>query len=593
MTQICQNCKKEFQITEEDLQFYERINVPPPTWCPECRMIRRMIWRNEKTLYKRKCSATNKEIFSMFRQDAPVVVYDRDYWWSDNWDPMDYGKEYDFNKPFFEQFKELIQTVPWPSRSVNDIVNSDYCMNAGYVKNCYLAFDADMCENCYYCTNITSSKDCVDCMNVRFCELCYESVNLRNCYKGFFSSDCEQCNDIYFCHNCINCSNCIGCVNLKNKQYHIFNKPYSKEEYNNYLNKLFSDYNSIIDFKNKFEAFKLEFVSKYRHDRQTINCSGDYIYNSKNVLNSYMVSSSENCKYCQLIMTPSSKDCYDYTSWGWNAEQIYESCAVGLDGSRLKFCNICFSGSYDLEYCISCIGSNNLFGCIGLRNKEYCILNKQYSKEEYFELRKKIIEHMNAMPYVDKQGRVYKYGEFFPPEFSPFNYNETLAYQYFQFSKEEALNFGTGWTEREKRSYPITITKDKIPNNIESVDSNITKEIIECEHQGNCNHNCTSAFRITTDELMFYKRNKLPIPHLCPECRYFERAKKRNPIKLWHRKCECQGTYGQNPNNPNTYQNQTTHFHQNNPCPNEFETSYPPESPAIVYCEECYNQEVV
>jgi hypothetical protein len=25
--------------------------------------------------------------------------------------------------------------------------------------------------------------------------------------------------------------NCVGCVNLRNKQYHIFNKPYSKEEY--------------------------------------------------------------------------------------------------------------------------------------------------------------------------------------------------------------------------------------------------------------------------------------------------------------------------------------------------------------------------
>jgi hypothetical protein len=201
---------------------------------------------------------------------------------------------------------------------------------------------------------------------------------------------------------------------------------------------------------------------------------------------------------------------------------------------------------------------------------------------------------MNAMPYMDKKGRVYKYGEFFPPEFSPFNYKETLAYQYFQFPKEEALNFGTGWTEREKRSYPITIPKDNIPNNIESVDSNITKEVIECEHQGNCNHNCTSAFRIVTDEFMFYKRNKLPIPHLCPECRYFERSKKRNPIKLWHRKCECQGQKSKIKNqSQNQYINTAVHFHGNNSCPNEFETAYAPDRPEIVYCEACYQAEVV
>ena len=39
---ICQNCKSEFIIEPEDFNFYEKIKVPAPTWCPECRMIR--VW---------------------------------------------------------------------------------------------------------------------------------------------------------------------------------------------------------------------------------------------------------------------------------------------------------------------------------------------------------------------------------------------------------------------------------------------------------------------------------------------------------------------------------------------------------------------
>ncbi|HEY4526141.1 MAG TPA: hypothetical protein VJL32_03550 [Candidatus Paceibacterota bacterium] len=41
------------------------------------------------------------------------------------------------------------------------------------------------------------------------------------------------------------------------------------------------------------------------------------------------------------------------------------------------------------------------------------------------------------------------------------------------------------------------------------------------------------------------------------------------------------------------YKNFATHFHGENPCPTEFETSYAPDRPEIVYCEQCYNSEVV
>jgi len=70
-TKKCQNCKKDLLIELEDFNFYEKISsasggeIPPPTFCPECRFARRMAWRNERALYKRKCDATGINIISI------------------------------------------------------------------------------------------------------------------------------------------------------------------------------------------------------------------------------------------------------------------------------------------------------------------------------------------------------------------------------------------------------------------------------------------------------------------------------------------------------------------------------------------------
>src|SRR5688572_7762969 len=101
-SRTCAKCKADFQIQAEDFEFYKKISVPAPTWCPDCRMQRRMSFRNERGLHRRKCDATGKDIVSIYRPDAPCTVYSHDYWWSDAWDPMQYGQEYDFSRPFFE-----------------------------------------------------------------------------------------------------------------------------------------------------------------------------------------------------------------------------------------------------------------------------------------------------------------------------------------------------------------------------------------------------------------------------------------------------------------------------------------------------------
>lgn len=111
-SKTCVNCKKDFTIEAEDFGFYEKIKVPPPTLCPECRQQRRYAWRNERNLYRRNCDLCQKSMVTIYSPNKPFKVYCTECWWGDGWDPASYGRDFDFNRPFFEQFGELQHEVP-------------------------------------------------------------------------------------------------------------------------------------------------------------------------------------------------------------------------------------------------------------------------------------------------------------------------------------------------------------------------------------------------------------------------------------------------------------------------------------------------
>lgn len=103
----------------------------------------------------------------------------------------------------------------------------------------------------------------------------------------------------------------------------------------------------------------------------------------------------------------------------------------------------------------------------------------------------------------------------------------------------------------------------------------------------NC-QNCKNPFRILEDEYIFYKKENLPLPQMCHECRFEGRIKDRLKLELYERKCMCAGTTDAT----GVYKNTVTHLHGEKPCGEEFKTGYDPKNEEIVYCEKCYQQEV-
>jgi len=589
----CQNCQREFTVEPEDFDFYEKIQVPAPTFCPECRLKRHMCFLNERSLYKRKCDMCGENVVSMYSPDKKIIVYCCRCWWSDKWDGGQYARGYNPSIPFLKQIKELMRQTPQMALESNYLAlkRSEYVNYASTCKNCYLSYVADRCENVFYSEILLDNKDSLDGTMYRNCELCYSLLNCRKCYKVFFSEDCENCQEVYFSKDCNGCSNCFGCIGLRSKQYYIFNRPHAKNEYQREIDWVkIGSYLGKEELKEKAIKFWQRFPRKFSHSLHNLEVTGDYVYESKKSKDMYIVhSGAEECRYCQMITMPRIRDSYDYTGWGNNASRIYDAAMVGEGADSVKFSYEIWPNVREIEYSTFVLSSSNMFGCSNIRNRSYCILNKQYTKEEYEKLVPKIIDQMNKMPYVDKKGRVYKYGEFFPPELSPFCYNETIAQEYFPLTKEQAIEQGYKWKDPEPRNYQITIKAKDLPDHIKDVKDDILDQIIGCEHQGKCNEQCTEAFKIIPQELQFYRRMNLPLPRLCPNCRHYQRLKQRNPLKLWPRQCMCHGVKSSN----GVYINTIKHFHGDQPCPNEFETTYSPDRPEIVYCEKCYQSEVV
>ncbi len=592
-SKICQNCKQEFVIEPDDFDFYEKIQVPPPTFCPDCRAVRRMAWRNERTLYKRACEKTGKQVITCFAPDSGIHVYDRDVWWSDDWDPLSFGTEYDFQKPFFSQFRELLGKIPMPSVFNSRCVRSDYGNHDGELKDSYLVFATWGGENLLYSSKIMGVKDSSDLLVVNNSELCYEAIGSSKLYRVAYAENCENCSDSYFLYECRGCNNCFGCSNLRNKSYYIFNEPYSRDEYLKQL-KAFNlgSAAEMEKFKAKFETIKKNALRKYANIVNSQNATGDNLTNVSNCRNSFDFSNDvRDCRYC-INGGVKMYDGYDGYGIGANAELLYESVDTGADGNKFYFDIFVWTGN-DVHYSYACHGCQNCFGCIGLRKKEYCILNKQYTKEEYKELLSRVMSQMKEVPYIDKKGTAYRYGEFFPSELSPFAYNETIAQEYFPLSRAEAETAGYAWKEEETKNYSITKKPEELPDAIQDVDDSIVHEVVGCAHvsSGGCNEKCSFAFKIIPEELRFYKKMNLPLPRLCSNCRHFGRMERRNPIKLWHRRCMCLSP--ESLVKEGGYRNNSQHFHKEERCPNEFETPYAPDRKETIYCEQCYQSEVV
>ena len=559
-TKSCPICSASFDITDADIAFYAKVSpvvggvtyaLPTPTLCPECRQRRRLTWRNQRKLYRRTCEPSGRECVSIYAPDSRYSVYDLSVWWEHGWNVPDTDQAYDFSRSFFEQFAEVDVRIPRPHIHAFNHENCEYVNQTAYSKNCYLAFCSDYSEDCLYTDDVVRGIGLVDCMLATDSEVCYECVGVVGCQFLFFSFACRSCHHGYFLRDCENCHDCIGCVGLVNAQYCVGNESVGREHYEAILRGLdLQDPEVVRQYTDRARALRLSKPVRHMYGLQNENSDGDLLFETRDCHDCYGCERAEGLRYCANISD--ARDSYDWDYVGYASERCYECVGSGDGMSRTLFGAHLWGHTRDVYYSEFCMDSSNLLGCVGLRHREYCILNRQYTQGEYEALFPRIVEHMRSTG---------EWGEFFPTTIAPFGYNESVAYEYLPMGREEALARGFRWSDYEAPAPRAakTLPANRLPARIEDIPDDILSWAIECEVTG-------KPFRVIARELDFYRKYKLPVPRRHPEERYRDRMRLRNPRKLYARTCAKCGT--------------------------DIRTTYAPERPERVYCETCYDREI-
>ena len=543
LEKICVETGSSFKISDWEQSFLKKMGFPVSKVSHEYALRRRLAFRNERKVYKNTCALSGEPIISIYSPDKPYKVYSQDAWWGDSWNPKDYGRDYDFNRPFFDQFKDLEDSVPHLSLCNIKGDNSAYCHFTASNKNCYLVFGGDFNEDCMYSIFCMHCTDCSDCYLIENCELCYDLLDCTDCYACKYSQDCNNCNNSAFLYECRGCTNCFGCVGLANKEYYILNKPYSKEEYEIKIKEFgLNSFQSVEKMKETYTNFRLQFPHRFAHLINCENCTGDNIINAKNCIDCFDLFGPGEDLWHMHIAGWELKDSMRCNHLGHGSELCYEiSSSV-----RPNNCAFSFAAwdSHDVIYSKMIVNnSHDIFGCCQMKKAKYCILNKQYSKDEYFELRTRIVEHMKTTG---------EWGEFFPMKDSPFCYNETVANDLFPMTKDEALSKGLKWMDEDIKEIG---SGPEFTDCIEDVTNDVFEKSFICEKTGR-------PFRINEKELKLYKKLNAPLPHYAPETRNDIRLKSRKARKSWDRHCEK--------------------------CEAPVISSYSPDRPEQIYCEKCF-----
>ncbi|MFN8391478.1 MAG: hypothetical protein U0136_14415 [Bdellovibrionota bacterium] len=453
-------------------------------------MRQRLAFRNERRLYRRQCDLSGKPVISVYRPGSDFVVYDQNVWWSDEYDPLEYGQEFDFSQPFFSQVDKLHRRVPKLSIHNAKSENCEFTNYSAENRNCYLAVGALGTEDCYYSYRIFYSKNIVDSFGLSRCELCYECSQGADLYGCAFATNCASSSNLFLCSDCVGCRDCFGCVNLRGRQYCIFNEQYTQEAYSELSAKLRLD----PDAANRRYLTLLSSVPE--RSAYTINCescSGDQLKNCRRCEDVYFLADSEDVIHAHN--GDANRDCADL-NFGDNCELQYQ--ASNLEKNyRVAFAALAWYVSESF-YVLSCFNSKRAFGCCGLKRQENCILNRQYSPAEYDAMLVKIAKHM-----IETR----EWGRFFPASLSPFLFEETIAAEQFPLSQEECA----------KRGYNVGL----LPARSDAASNG----------DPSCSV-CGRAFRIIPKERDFYRSLQLPEPSDCPDCRHSARLARRRPMRL-------------------------------------------------------------
>ena len=412
--------------------------------------------------------------------------------------------DYDENISFWKNYEKLFYKIDIAAVvDYGGSENADYADMTLESKNIYLTTVViTECENVMYSFSVKwNSSNVINGLAVRtHSDNVYFCSGVVGSYKIFYSRFINNCNNVWFSSNMNWCSECLFSNDLDNATYYIKNKKYEKEEY-------FKEKERLLKDKENYSNLYWE-VSKVWKNIASTDVQWSAIFNSENVENWYHVDNLKNGRNLILVWgRDGNENMYDvFPGWSPIANDFY--WVMWANWEHL-YCCINIVKSSNMFYSRNCVSSSYCIWCIGLKNKQYCIFNTQYTKQEWEILADKIFSKMEAE---------WSLWEFFPWNVNPFYFNDTIASLLWKFSKEEIISDWYLWRDEEIK-VDIPEWSDLISvsdlNHYQwyddddwnwQINSDILNKVIQ---DGNGNY-----YRIVQMEYDFLMKHALPLPDI-------------------------------------------------------------------------------
>lgn len=286
---------------------------------------------------------------------------------------------------FIDELQKLIYSLPKPPTITPHCENSEYGNNISYCKNVYFGFDSDYCNNSLYIADSARCDDVIDCDYAVDSQLCYECVDPFKAFNCDYLNYCAHIRDSSYCEWCWQSHDLFGCVNLIGKSFCVFNRQLTPKQYKeattNYKKWPAEKILKVVaDLKKRYPVTQT--IEAYNEN----TTYGNYIHYNKNCYMCFDAAKDENCSY--LYDSFYSKMCLDMT-YTLSSQLSYEA----ISSFTLFNCDYAMysKNCQDSSYIFNCLNVKNCLGCVSLAHKQYCILNKQFSKEEYEQLSRNIL----------------------------------------------------------------------------------------------------------------------------------------------------------------------------------------------------------
>lgn len=502
---VCVRSGEPFSISPREQELCRRDDIPLPTLAPHERLREILNFRASPRLHYGTCAVSQRKIVTVVPPDSPYRIYDAEL--GDVLNAEQYGRDYDFREPFFWQFINLGREVPYPARIVLRGSNENCEFNHGIhqSKDCYLCFRTISGVDSLYSRYIRIGTNIVDSMWCVESEICYACTNIVRCYQIFFSHHCQGCSESAFLYDCVGCKNCFCCVGLRGREYCFENEQLTETEYRTRI--------ATIDLASRAvcRAMESRLNGMLGSSARTLflesceDSTGNHLVNTCRAESCYLSHNAEDIEHC--IGVERIKSSLFQVGMGVQSELLYNNEAVGNQAYHVAFCVQCFGSIQDLEYCWNCSsGCSYCFGCVGLRRASYCILNKQYSKTEYFETVARIKAQMRVRG---------EYGSFFPSVVAPCPFNFTEANDFLPLEREVALARGYRWADDD--DVAATAGGEVMPDHLDDLPEDALSRRYRCQET-------TKLYTLQKQEHAFHLRYRIALPDTAPLARIAKRA---------------------------------------------------------------------